>query len=611
MGERLDAGAPTFLDEFPAEAAVVRAALGSSFVALAVGAVFGLVQALHRTDILRVIESTDYYTVLTAHGVLMVVSFTIFFLVGLFTWATVRSLDRGVVDIRYTWSWYGLMVLGTLMAVVAILGGFVPQSDISADVLFTFYAPMQAHPLFYGGLAVFVIGTWLAGADYFRTWWAWKAENPDERIPLQAFMVLTTMLMWYVATIGIAIAVVGFLLPWSLGLFDNINPLLTRTLFWFWGHPVVYFWLMPAYLLWYTVLPSVAGGRLFSDPLARVVFVLFLLLSTPVGIHHQYVDPGIAEGFKVIAMTNTMFLLLPSLLTAFTVVASVEHAARQRGGTGLFGWLRALPWRDPAFTGMMLAGLMFAAGGFSGMINAGMNINYLIHNTLWVPGHFHLTVGTAVALTLMAATYWLWPQLTNRRLFSRPIGLAQVVIWFVGMGLMSNAMHVMGLFGVPRRTAEPQYQGFEFVTSFGSITELRLQLAVGGTLLFVSTVLFVANIALSAGTPKLRGLGQPLSEPLSTAEDSPEILDNLTLWFGIAMVLVVLAYALPLASIVERGGLLGPGVDPVPMLLEPIRIGLEPVAAALETPAGRLATSLEGLTTPLERLAAVIGGLSP
>jgi cytochrome c oxidase subunit 1 len=399
-------------------------------------------------------------------------------------------------------------------------------------------------------------------------------------------MVLTTMMMWYVASIGITIAVVGFLLPWSLGIFDQINPLLTRTLFWFWGHPVVYFWLMPAYLLWYTVLPTVAGGRLFSDPLGRVVFVLFLLLSTPVGIHHQYVDPGIAEGFKTIAMTNTMFLLLPSLLTAFTVVASIEHGARQRGGTGLLGWLRALPWRDPAFTGMTLAGLMFAAGGFSGMINAGMNINYLIHNTLWVPGHFHLTVGTAVALTLMAATYWLWPQLTNRRLFSRPIALAQVVIWFVGMGLMSNAMHVAGLFGVPRRTAEPQYEGFDFVTSFGSITELRLQLAIGGTLLFISTVLFVSNIALSSGSPKLSGIGEPLSKPLSAADDSPEILDNLKLWFGIALVLVVLAYALPLASILDRGGAFGPGVDPVPMIVEPVAAMIEPTLGRLAAAAG-------------------------
>jgi cytochrome c oxidase subunit 1 len=593
MSEALETGTPSFIDRFPQEASVVRASLISSFIALFLGAIFGLIQALHRTDVFRFLDSQYYYTVLTAHGVLMVVSFTIFFLVGVFTWATVRSLDRPLVDIRYTWAWYGLMAIGTLMAVVAILGGFVPSSDISADVLFTFYAPMQAHPLFYGGLAIFIIGTWLAGADWFRAWYAWKQDNPDERIPLQTFMVLTTMLMWYIATIGVAVAVVVFLLPWSLGLLDSVNPLLTRTLFWFWGHPVVYFWLMPAYMLWYTVLPSISGGRLFSDPLARVVFVLFLLLSTPVGIHHQYVDPGIAEGFKMIAMTNTMFLLLPSLLTAFTVVASMEHGARQRGGSGLFGWLRALPWRNPAFTGMALAGLMFAAGGFSGMVNAGMNINYLIHNTIWVPGHFHLTVGTAVALTFMASTYWLWPQITNKPIFSRPIALTQVVLWFVGMALMSNAMHVMGLFGVPRRTAEPQYQGFDFVASFGSITELRLQLALGGTLLFLSTILFVSNIALSTGTPRMSGLGKQLSEPLSPAADSPKVLDNLTLWFGIAMVLVVLAYILPLASIITDSGIVDPGVKAVPMVVDAAN-GLVSISAVSDA-ASRVVAAIVGV----------------
>ena len=593
MSEALETGTPSFIDRFPQEASVVRASLISSFIALFLGAIFGLIQALHRTDVFRFLDSQYYYTVLTAHGVLMVVSFTIFFLVGVFTWATVRSLDRPLVDIRYTWAWYGLMAIGTLMAVVAILGGFVPSSDISADVLFTFYAPMQAHPLFYGGLAIFIIGTWLAGADWFRAWYVWKQDNPDERIPLQTFMMLTTMLMWYIATIGVAIAVVVFLLPWSLGLLDSVNPLLTRTLFWFWGHPVVYFWLMPAYMLWYTVLPSISGGRLFSDPLARVVFVLFLLLSTPVGIHHQYVDPGIAEGFKMIAMTNTMFLLLPSLLTAFTVVASMEHGARQRGGSGLFGWLRALPWRNPAFTGMALAGLMFAAGGFSGMVNAGMNINYLVHNTIWVPGHFHLTVGTAVALTFMASTYWLWPQITNKPIFSRPIALTQVVLWFVGMALMSNAMHVMGLFGVPRRTAEPQYQGFDFVASFGSITELRLQLALGGTLLFLSTILFVSNIALSTGTPRMSGLGKQLSEPLSPAADSPKVLDNLTLWFGIAMVLVVLAYILPLASIITDSGIVDPGVKAVPMVVDAAN-GLVSISAVSDA-ASRVVAAIVGV----------------
>ncbi|WP_256409811.1 b(o/a)3-type cytochrome-c oxidase subunit 1 [Halorubrum rutilum] len=569
MSEAIEAER-SFVDEFPDEARVVRAALLSSFFALTLGAVFGIVQTLHRTDVARIIPSTDYYTVLTAHGVFMVISFTIFFLVGLFTWAVTRSLNRPLIDIRITWTWYAIMAVGMTMTGVSILAGFFPALDMSADVLFTFYAPLQAHPLFYAGLAVFIVGSWIAGADWFRTFLAWRRDHPDERIPLQTFMVLTTMAMWYIASSAVAASVLLFLLPWSLGFIDQVNPTLTRTLFWFFGHPVVYFWLMPAYLLWYTVLPKIAGGRLFSDPLARVVFVLFLLLSTPVGIHHQYLDPGIAEGFKFISMTNTMFLLLPSLLTAFTVVASVEYGARQRGGTGLLGWLTDLPWRKPEFTGMMLAGLMFAAGGFSGMVNAGMNINYMIHNTIWVPGHFHLTVGTAVALTFMAATYWIWPQISNKPIYSRPIGLFQVVLWFVGMALMSNAMHAQGIMGVPRRTAEPEYSGFDYPTMFGGFEELNVQIAIGGTLLFVSTVLFIGNLVLTMGNPRVTGLAESLPPALSGPDDAPRVLDDLRLWVGIALTLVVLAYALPLAAIVRRGGLLGPGVGTYPAWLIPL-----------------------------------------
>jgi cytochrome c oxidase subunit 1 len=557
-----------FANEYPDAAGVVRAALASSFLALALGGVMGIIQALHRTGYVRsIITDADYYTVLTLHGVSMVLLFTIFFLVGFFHWAISDSLEREAVDHRFSRLWYGMMMLGSALAAVAILGGFVnvgPMDGVDADVLFTFYAPLEAHPLFYAGLAVFLVGTWLAGVDWFRTWWAWKKDNPDERTPLRTFMVLTTTLMWYLCTTGVAIAVLFFLLPWSLGFVDGVNVLLTRTLFWFFGHPVVYFWLMPVYMMWYVIMPKLAGGRLFSDPLARIVFVLFLVLSVPTGIHHQYVDPGIAEGFKFLAMTNTMFLLLPSLLTAFTVVASIEHGARQRGGTGMFGWLRALPWGKPAFTGMALAGLMFAAAGFSGMINAGMNINFLVHNTLWVVGHFHMTVGTAVALSFMAATYWFLPLVTGREIFSRRLGLYQVLLWFLGMVLMGNAMHRAGLAGVPRRTADPTYEQFTFETAYGAISELRLQIALGSVLLIASLVLFFVHVALS-----WRGVGllsrfeggakrsEPdvIPEPLSGPEHAPKVLDNLRLWTVVAAALIVLTYILPLASIISDGGL--------------------------------------------------------
>ncbi|MCQ4333402.1 b(o/a)3-type cytochrome-c oxidase subunit 1 [Natronomonas sp. F2-12] len=559
----------TFLDQFPAEAKVVRTAFYSSFVALFVGALMGILQVLHRTDVLRIVDSADYYSLLTLHAVLLVLSFSVFFLVGIFTWAVTTSLDRGLQDLRYTWAWYGLMALGTLLAGIAVLGAFIPGLDMSAAVLYTFYAPLQAHPFYYLGLALFIVGTWLAGLDWFRSWWAWKKDNPDERIPLPTFMALTTTLFWILSSAGVAVSVLAFLLPWSLGIIDQVNALLTRTLFWYFGHAVVYFWLMPAYLLWYTMLPKISGGKLFSDPLARVVFVLFLILSTPTGIHHQYLDPGIAEGFKFIAMVNTMFLLLPSLLTAFTVVASMEHGARQRGGSGLFGWLRALPWRDPVFTGMALAGLMFAAAGFSGMINAGMNINYLVHNTWWVVGHFHLTVGTAVALTFMAATYWFLPQLTGKAIWSKSLGLVQVLVWFVGMTFMSNSMHRQGLIGVPRRTAEPQYSGFDYEVAVGSMAELNMQVIIGGTLLFISTLLFLTVVVMTVIGDKVDGLpDNGYADTLSGPEDAPLVLDNLKLWAGIAALLVILAYSLPLAAIITRGGILGPGGSPSPQFVD-------------------------------------------
>jgi cytochrome c oxidase subunit 1 len=340
-------------------------------------------------------------------------------------------------------------------------------------------------------------------------------------------------------------------------------------LFWYFGHPVVYFWLLPAYVVWYTILPKLSGGRLLSDPLARVVFVLFLLLSTPTGFHHQYTDPGIPEGFKFVAMTNTMFLLLPSLMTAFTVVASMEHGARQRGGGGYVSWLRSLPWDEPAFVGIALSGLMFAAGGFSGMVNAGLNLNYLIHNTIWVPGHFHLTVGTAFALTAMAVTYWLFPQVSGKRLQLKTAALVQTYLWFFGMTLMSNAMHRAGETGVPRRTAEPQYPdtaGVVFEGVVGGISEMRLQIAVGGTLLFVSLCLFLAVIVATwlaprGGTLDVNGV---IPEPLSGAEAAPRVLDNLWLWTAIAVVLVALTYALPLWGWIVDG-VLAPGSPPIPV----------------------------------------------
>src|SRR2546430_11149768 len=200
---------------------------------------------------------------------------------------------------------------------------------------------------------------------------------------------------------------------------------MARPLFWFPGHPIVYFRLLPTCASWYALVLRQAGGRLFIDPMARASFILFLLLSTPVGMHHQFADPGIGQGWKLAHAFLTFAVFFPSLLTFFNVVASLESGARARGGRGLLAWFAKLPWSDPSLTAQVLAMLLFAFGGIGGLVNAPYSLNLMVHNTAYIVGHFHLTVGTAVTLSFMAITYWLVSVLRGRGLCSPRLTLVQ------------------------------------------------------------------------------------------------------------------------------------------------------------------------------------------
>ena len=140
----------------------------------------------------------------------------------------------------------------------------------------------------------------------------------------------------------------------------------------------------------------------------------------------------------------TFAVFFPSLLTFFNVTASLESGARARGGKGWVAWFAKLPWGDPSVAAQVLAMLLFTFGGIGGLINASYNLNLVVHNTAWIPGHLHLTVGTAVTLSFMGITYWFVPWLCGHGLWSRRLALAQVWLWFVGMAIFSNALHRLG-----------------------------------------------------------------------------------------------------------------------------------------------------------------------
>jgi cytochrome c oxidase subunit 1 len=517
---------------------LATANIGVAVGAFTVAAMMAVMQALSRANLDLPFRSPQmYYMSVTAHGVLMALVFTTFFIMGLGYVVATRALNRELPWMGLAWASFWIGVAGTAAAATVILMQ-------KASVLYTFYPPLKAHPAFYIGTTLLVAGSWGWAAVMIKALADWRKANPGALIPLAMHGMMATVIVWLLATPGVAAEMLFQLIPWSLGLKATVDPVLARTLFWWFGHPLVYFWILPAYTIWYTVLPRAAGGKLFSDPLARLVFVLFIVLSTPVGFHHQFSDPGISAGWKAFHAFNTLWILYPSFITAFTVIASLEVAGRMRGGTGLFGWLKKLPWSDPLVSSAVCAMLLFAIGGFGGAINASFGMNAMIHNTSWVPGHFHTTVGSATALTFMGVAYWLVPKLTGRELELKPMARVQPWLWFVAMLAFSIPTHITGLLGMPRRVYDPSYSDVPVARSWHWLTDLS---AVGGLLLFASAMFFalVMLFTVTAGRKVEQG---PIlfAEPLEPPSPKAALFDRLGLWTVVAIILIIVAYGYPI-----------------------------------------------------------------
>ena len=515
---------------------VLRWTIYLGYAALTAGVFHGLANALSYAgiNILGFFPGLrTYYQGLTAHGVANVLIFTFTFSNVFLPLMTARTLSRPL-STGLLWAGFGTLLLGNILAVYAIVSG-------KSSVLYTSYAPLQAHWTYYVGLVLVVVSTWIATLIMLLCLRGWRREHQGDRIPLLAYISVLSYVMWFIASLPIAVEFIGFLIPWSLGIMERIDPLLTRTLFWFTGHAIVYAWLLPAYVSWYALIPRQVRGVVISDSYTRIVWILFLLLSIPVGFHHQYTDPGISEGMKAVHGVLTFGVFFPSLATAFSVMAALEIGGRRMGGTGLVGWVRRLPWHDPSVVAQVLAMLTFILGGATGLINASFTMNQVIHNTTWVPGHFHMTVGSAVAMTLMGVGYWLVPYLTGRGLVGRKLGLASSWIYGIGVLIFARGMIAGGLAGMPRRTfmAEATYTSDAWRLP-GILT------GIGGSMMFTGVMLFFLVMGATIVMGR-KGAG-PVDIPVSATLTAPARtgweprLDRIGLWVAIAIVLILISY---------------------------------------------------------------------
>jgi cytochrome c oxidase subunit 1 len=227
----------------------------------------------------------------------------------------------------------------------------------------------------------------------------------------------------------------------------------------------------------------------------RGAFVLYILFINLASAHHILVDPGVSAGWKIWNTSYAMYLaVLASMIHGFTVPAGLEVAMRKRGhNRGVFGWLTAAPWSNPAFSGFFLSLVIFGfGGGITGVVLGTQQINIMAHNTLRIPGHFHVTVVGGTTLAFMALTYYVVPLIFQKEFYARTWCRIQPYLFGGGITLMAIGMSFAGSYGVPRRHWDIEFTGAQFATGFDSGAHVMLGLmGIGAVIAFLGLLLYI------------------------------------------------------------------------------------------------------------------------
>lgn len=490
-----------------------------------------------------------YYASVTAHGSIMAYVFPTFFAMG-FGYAIASAAMGGALrGEKWAWAGFAIAVIGTVMAMVPVAAG-------RSSVLYTFYPTLIGSPWYYIGVALVIVGSYFWIALMVVNMRAWKRANPGKPVPLALFAITGAAILWGWTALGAVSEVLFQILPVAMGWRHTIDAGLARTLFSITLHAIVYFWLLPTYIAYYTLMPQAAGGRLYSDTMGRIAFVLFVVFSIPVGLHHLFMDPEHGSGFKFVQSVLTFMVVLPTLLTVFTIGASLEIAGRLRGGKGLLGWIKALPWDEPMVLAVGLSLLLLGPGGFGGIINMSFAMNAMVHNTSWITAHFHLIFGGAVVIVYFAIAYELWPRLTGRPLVSKSMACRQLWLWFWGILITTVPWHIAGLMGQPRR-----YAIFDYSDPVVAKTAALVILSViGGLVMVLSVVLFFYVLVRSSFSPVAEFM-PPVRYALAVnpPESVPRLLNGFGFWNVILFLLVLISYGYPIGQFFFLHGQDAPG----------------------------------------------------
>jgi cytochrome c oxidase subunit 1 len=446
-----------------------------------------------------------YNQVFTMHGTTMMFLFAVPVMEAMAVYLVPLMVGtRSIAFPRLNAFGYWIYLFGGLMIYVAFL------LNIGPDTGWFSYVPLAGPQYspgkrvdFWAQLITFTeVSALVVSTELITTVFKLRAPGMSlNRIPVYVWSVVVMAFMIFFAMPTVALASSCLIMDRLIGTHffnpaEGGDPLLWQHLFWFFGHPEVYIIFIPATGFASAIIPTFVRRPIFG----YTALVLSLISTGFIGfglwVHHMFATglPRMGESFFTAA---TMMIVIPSGVQIFCWIATI--------------WAGRPVFKTP-FIFVLGFFFVFIIGGMTGVMQASVPLDLQVHDTYFVVAHFHyVLIGGAVFPLFGAFHYW-FPKFTGRML-SETLGKLTFWLMFVGFNLTFFPMHLLGLWGMPRRV-------YTYLPDLGW-TNMNATASAGAMILTLGVLVFIVNAFKSRRTGLIAGDNPWGASTLEWATSSP------------------------------------------------------------------------------------------
>ena len=451
------------------------------------------------------ISPSWFYSLMTLHGAGMITALVLCGMGGV--WYLVNLTSP--MNLKTGWWSYGLILFGVVLVLAStMVGNFAGAWTMLYPLPFFNPAwPFWSTGAFLFGI-MFVTAGWtvwsfqildavlrryggLRGALGIDLVFRPKAFAASGKEPPPAHILPAIV----ISIDGLIMATAGMLIGVSLVVHwidprVGLDPLWAKNLTYFFGHSLANYIIYMLLALVYVGLPRLTKRKWKTN----AVFVMgwwgtmfFLILAY---FHHLYLDFAQPEALQLIGQIGSYLSAVP--VAVVTVYGAI-----------LLVWRSGMKWSLGAiFMYVGLAGWL--TGGIGALLDATVPFNTLLHNTLWVPGHFH---NYLLGASLYFALGWIFQTLEERSSSETSLGMR----WFISLTVFGGTVlfllsfYIAGAQGIPRRFALA-HDPSSALASLGSVGAIILILGL--------VVAFFEGVRLWRTRTAPTGSGDPGAAPL-------------------------------------------------------------------------------------------------